>query len=86
MTLLICQDPLQHFPAVEIDILLKEVIQQTISGNFKLRSNSQCGTSGFGSSYALNDSCEVTLKIQSPLVERASRYRYQVAHVVRCWE
>lgn len=61
----------EHFPCVHEGVALKETVQNSISGNLELRSNTQGSTGSLGLPDALNDTLRVALEVESPLVKRA---------------
>ena len=64
MTLIVEQDFLQHFPAEQIEVLLKKMIKASIAAYFELWPNSELGSSCLSLDDALDDSFGVAFKVE----------------------
>lgn len=55
IAVLVLQDGLQTLPAMEVEILLKEMVKTTVTADLELRPNSETSASFLGSDNALDD-------------------------------
>ena len=57
MTVLVFQDGLEALPAVEVEVLLEQMIEATIPADLELRTDPETGTRFLGLDDTLDDPC-----------------------------
>ena len=57
MAILVFQDGLEALPAVEVEVLLEQMIEATIPTDLELRTDSETGTRLLGLDNTLDDPC-----------------------------
>lgn len=69
----VVNDAGQHLPGVEEGIALQKPIENTISGNLQLGTNTEGGTSSFSLANTFDNAFRIALKVESPLVQGTSQ-------------
>lgn len=76
------EDGEERVPRVLVHLGLEEVVQAAVAGDLELRADAEGGAGLLGLDDALLDAPEVALKVEGPLVQRASREGHEGRHRV----
>lgn len=72
MALLILQNARHHLPRVQVDIVLKKMIETVIAGDFEFRADAELGASLLCALDRFDNTGRVALPVKGPLIEAAS--------------